>query len=278
MKKLAVAVTALALSACAAEPQQSTSSAAMGTLLPIPAPGGDWVVTQDWAADAAATPLSPYVGQPVALAADHAIDGAGRTCATPAYWRGQAPAAQVLGQPQQPEAGRDPAPRPVITVTCDGVAFAALVAQPDGSYLTRVNSWVLKLAPHAVETAAVMPPTTPAEPVPPPASSQPEPEAMAAPKTAPVMAPPPATPKHDPRTLVYLASYRTEAQARTGFKVLTKASAILAAQQPITQAVDLGAKGHWVRLYGMATNEAERSTICKQIGRRVDECGARNRE
>lgn len=92
----------------------------------------------------------------------------------------------------------------------------------------------------------------------------------------PVMAAAPAKP--DKRTIVYLASYKTQAGAQTGWKILAQASPILAKQKPVTQNVDLGAKGKFVRLYGMAADEAERATICKQVGKRVDECGARNRE
>ena len=94
--------------------------------------------------------------------------------------------------------------------------------------------------------------------------------------TETVKAPEPA--KHDPRTLVYLASYKTEAQAQAGFKALSKTSPILSKQKPVTQAVDLGKKGKWVRLYGMAADEGQRKAICAQVGKQVDECGARNRE
>jgi hypothetical protein len=98
-----------------------------------------------------------------------------------------------------------------------------------------------------------------------------EPVTAAAPAKPTVAAP-------DKRTVVYLASYKTEAGAQAGWKVLAKASPILAKQKPVTQNVDLGAKGKFVRLYGMAADEAERTAICKQVGKRVDECGARNRE
>lgn len=100
------------------------------------------------------------------------------------------------------------------------------------------------------------------------------------PKEAVAVAPPApaAAPAQDKRTIVYLASYKTDATAQKGWKILAKASPVLAKQQPVTRAVDLGAKGKFVRLYGMAADEAERATICKQLGKRVDECGARNRE
>lgn len=79
-------------------------------------------------------------------------------------------------------------------------------------------------------------------------------------------------------TLVYLASYPTEAKARAGWTRLAKASPILARQQPMLQPHDLGKKGKWLRLYALAADEAERGTLCKQLGKLVDECGARNRE
>jgi hypothetical protein len=79
-------------------------------------------------------------------------------------------------------------------------------------------------------------------------------------------------------TVVYLASYRSAHAAEAGWAVLAKASPILARQRPITMTVDLGRKGTWVRLYGMAADEAERSRLCSQLARRIDECGSRNRE
>ncbi len=79
-------------------------------------------------------------------------------------------------------------------------------------------------------------------------------------------------------TLVYLASYPSEAKARAGWKRLAKASPILARQEPVLQPHDLGKKGQWVRVYALAADEAERGMLCKQLGKLVDECGARNRE
>jgi hypothetical protein len=254
MKRLAVVLSALALAACAAEP--GTPVASQAAPQPATAPGGEWEVNQDWPAEAVGVLASPYLGQPVTLDAQRAVDAAGRLCKTPSYWLTTATAAEALGNPAQPQAARDATPRAVLTVTCDGQPFATLVNQPDGSWLTRANSWVLRIG----------------RPVPKPA-----PVVEMAPAPAPAPAPV-AAPRHDPRTLVYLASYKTEAHAKAGFKTLGKSSPILAKQQPVTQAVDLGKKGKWVRLYGMAASEAERAAICKQLGKQVDECGARNRE
>lgn len=139
---------------------------------------------------------------------------------------------------------------------------------------------VTPATPAAAPAAAPEPAPVAAAPPAPVQIAPPEP-APAPVVELPAPAPPPAVaakPAHDPRTLVYLASYKTEAHAKAGFKTLAKASPILAQQQPITHAVDLGKKGKWVRLYGMAANEGERAKLCKQLGKLVDECGARNRE
>ncbi|MGE5516168.1 MAG: hypothetical protein ACM31D_10145 [Bacteroidota bacterium] len=258
---LTVATVGLGLGACASDPETLTPATPQPQA--TQAPGGEWVVVDDYAAESVAALKSPYLGQPVVLDAARAVDAAGRLCKTPQYWESTAPADAALGHPAQPQAAHAPEPRRTIAITCDGAAFATLVAQPDGTWLTRQNAWVLKLDKPAAKPVAL----------------------TAAPEAAPAPAPEPAAaepakaaPKQDPRTLVYLASYKTEAQALSGFKTLGKASPILAKQQPTTRAVDLGKKGKWVRLYGLAANEAERATLCKQLGKQVDECGARNRE
>ncbi|HSV29998.1 MAG TPA: hypothetical protein VLL76_10580 [Candidatus Omnitrophota bacterium] len=142
---------------------------------------------------------------------------------------------------------------------------------------------VLLLGACAAEPEAPQVVAAPAEPVaeapPPPPAPAPAPEPVAAPAPAPEPAKAEApAPAPDKRTLVYLASYKTEATAMRGWKILAKASPVLAKQTPVTTKVDLGKKGKFVRLYGMAADEAERASICKQVGKRVDECGARNRE
>lgn len=265
MKRSTLALTALTLAlglgACATEPETAAPAAPQPRA--AQAPGGDWVVLDDYAAESVGALKSPYVGQPVVLEAGRAVDAAGRLCKTPAYWESLDAADVALGHPAQPQAAHDTTPRRTLSVTCDGAAFAVLVSQPDGSWLTRQNSWVLRLG----------------KPVPPPVPLAEAPR-TAEPLPAPAPAPEPvkAKPQQDPRTLVYLASYKSEAHAKAGFKTLSKASPILARQQPTTQAVDLGKKGKWVRLYALAANEGERATICKQLGKQVDECGARNRE
>lgn len=268
MKRLALAFAAASLAACAAPPESASPAAQPQAVQP---PAVSLEVIEDYAAEAVGALKSPYVGQPVVLEAERAIDPAGRLCKTPQYWESQTSAEIILNKPPQPQAAHDPTPRTALSVTCGNTPFLALVSQPDGSWLTRQGAWVLRVA------AAPAKPAAPALPLPLAEAPPPAPMTMPAPATTEtVKAPEPA--KHDPRTLVYLASYKTEAQAQAGFKALSKTSPILAKQKPVTQAVDLGKKGKWVRLYGMATDEGQRKAICAQVGKQVDECGARNRE
>ncbi|CAA7626034.1 conserved exported hypothetical protein [Magnetospirillum sp. LM-5] len=253
-----VALPLLFLAACA-----SQQSEPMVTKVAAMPPGGMWEVVGAAAVEPSPTPMaSPYLGQKMMLALDAAGDPAGRLCKTPVFQGWDASPATVLG-PTRGEATRSGAVRPVLEVMCDGQSFGSYVSQPDGSLMTRVNNWVLTLNRAA-------PP-----PAPPPVMLTPEPAPVAAPTPAPAPAPAPMLEK---RTLVYLASYKTEGSAQAGWKVLAKASPILAGQKPSTQSVDLGKKGKWVRLYAMASDEDERAKLCKQLGKLVDECGARNRE
>lgn len=259
MKRLVV-LSALALAACASEPETMTSSAPPPPpLKAASAPGGRWKVVDDYAATSVGVVQSPYRDRAVSLDADWAVDPQGRLCKTPAYTQREAPAATVLGATPQPQAATDPAPRPILSVTCDGKPFADFVGLPDGTWLTRADPWILKLA-KITEDA-------PPQPLAPMAMTAPPPAAAPAPEV-----------KTDPRILVYLASYRTEKIAHGGFARLAKTSPLIAKHQPVTQSVDLGRKGRWVRLYVIADDETERGQICKQIARSVDECGARNRE
>lgn len=263
MKRLALAFAAASLAACASAPEPEATARQPQPAQP---PAGPLEVVEDFAAEAVAVPKSPYLGQPVVLEAARAVDPAGRLCDTPQYWESQTSAEIILNRPQLPPAGQEQTPRTALSVTCGGAPFLALVSQPDGSWLTRQGAWVLRVATPPAKGPAPLPMAEAPAPAPEPA-------------TPPAKTTEPAAPaKPDPRTLVYLASYKTEAQAQTGFKTLAKTSSLLAKQQPITQAVDLGKKGKWVRLYGMAADETQRKAICAQVGKRVDECGARNRE
>lgn len=250
MIRFAAALFAAAFAAgCAGQPEAPPPAAA----IPAKAPGGHWRVTQAQAAAPMPTSESPYLGQVLALDDTAAGAPSGRFCDHPAYSGRTAPAADILGTAVRPAEARDAEPRPVTQVTCGDEDFGHYLHLADGALLTRVNDWVLRLEP----------------------APKPEPAPAAA---APAPVPPPVAKAPDPRRVVYLASYKTEKAALAGWAVLAKASPVLSGQEPVTRTVDLGKKGSWVRLYGMAADEAERALICKQVAGKVDECGARNRE
>lgn len=249
MNRFVIVCAALALSACAADPHPQTTAPAKRAVTP---PGGQWEVTETLAVEPTGGNAAPYLGQKLGLYDKSASDPAGRSCDNPVYMGWEASPASVVGS-----TAKGDEPRPVMEVTCKGEAFGTYVGMADGSLVTRVNTWLLTLNRVPAETAKAPEPVKMAEP------PKPEPAKMAEP---------------DKRTIVYLASYRTEKQAQAGWKVLAKKSPILAKQQPVFNAVDLPKKGTWVRLYGLASDEAERAAICKQVGKLVDECGSRLRE
>jgi hypothetical protein len=252
----------LLLAACAGQPSEP-----MVTKVPSTPPGGLWEVTAAMAIEPSSPAVaSPYLGQKMMLATEVAGDPTGRMCKNPLYQGWDSTPERVLGNAWRGGETRSDAVRPVLDVSCEGLPFGAYLPQPDGSLLSRVNNWVLTLN-RAPEPPKPVPP--PVVAVAPPVPLMPEPEPVK---------PLPAAPALEKRTLVYLASYKNENSAHKGWEQLARSSPILAAQKPMTQMIDLGKKGKWVRLYGMANDDAERTTLCKQLGKLVDECGARNRE
>lgn len=247
----------LVLAACADEPPRVTNDKHA-----VQPPGGTWEVTAAQAVEAPAKGASPYLGQRLRLAANEAGDAAGRRCSQPVYSGWNAGLAVVTGLGSEKDGGDQQVA--VMEVTCAGQPYGLYAGMPDGSLRTRVNSWLLTLT---------------RQPEPPPMAEMAKPaEPMKMAEPAKMAEPPKATPAIDPRALVYLASYRSEESARRGWTVLTKASPILARQSAILQTVTLKGKGEWVRLYGMAADAGERTAICKQVAKAVDECGSRRRE
>ncbi|MBR9973228.1 hypothetical protein [Magnetospirillum sulfuroxidans] len=260
---LCAASTVLALAACASEPQPMMTAQVKRAVTP---PGGQWEVTDATAIEPAGTDTSPYLGQKMALYEASAGDPAGRSCAKPVYMGWEGSAASVVGT----AAPAGDATSPVMEVTCDGQPFGTYVGLADGSLMTRINTWALTLKRVSAEAMVKTP-----EPAPMPMA---EPMKSDGPKTEKVMPEPAKAMEPNKGSIVYLASYKTEKSAHSGWKVLAKKSPILAKQQPVITPVDLGKKGKWIRLYGLAADETERGVICKQLGKLVDECGSRLRE
>lgn len=253
----AAALGLLILAACADEPPRVTTDKH-----PVQPPGGTWEVTAAQAVEAPAKGASPYLGQLVRLDVKEAGDPAGRRCSQPVYSGWNAGLAVVTGLGGAKDGGDQKVA--VMEVTCAGQPYGLYAGMADGTLRTRVNAWLLTLTrqPDPAPMAEAPKPVEPAKPAEPVKTAEPA-------KVLPAI---------DPRALVYLASYRSEASARKGWTVLTKTSPILAKQSPILQSVTLKGKGDWVRLYGMAADTGERTAICKQVARAVDECGSRRRE
>ena len=303
MNRLAILCAAMAsfsMTACASGPQAANSPPAKHVVTP---PGGVWEVTEATAIGPTASGQSPYLGQKLALYQASAGDPAGRSCSQPAYmgWQGRAAdvvgkvtSGDVVGKVTSGDVVGKAAPgdvmTPVMDISCDGQPFGTYVAMADGRLMTRVNDWVLSLRRLPVD--AMDKPAAPLSmpmpvPVPEPAKTEPVKSETLAPKAAPVAESPHKPEPSKPaqvnsasakRTMVYLASYKNEKTAQSGWQTLAKKSPLLAKQQPVINKVDLGTKGEWFRLYGQAADEAERQTICTQLDKMVDECGSRRRE
>jgi hypothetical protein len=244
------------LGGCAATPQPMDGAAHLGT----------WIVTDAFASGAVADAASAPRGQTVPMEASRAGDAAGRVCPSPRYVQDMAPLGSVIGA-VSPQGSRLAEQVRVLTVECAGRPFAVYAMMGDGVLLTRYGGWVLRLE-HGEKLAANPAPMM-AEPAPPPMALA----AMPAPMPAPAAAAPVAA-----KTMVYLASYKTEAWAKKGWGILAERSATLKASEPVTKSVDIKGKGKFVRLFAGARDEAGGKMICKELGKTIAECGAAGRQ
>lgn len=232
---------------------------------------GTWIVTDAFPAGKVADAKAAPKGQAVSMEAGRAGDAAGRLCLTPLYTRGQAPLSSVVGAEAAalPELGKANA---VLSVECGSQTFASYAMMADGSLLTRYGGWLLRLE-RGEKLAANPAPMMTAE-----ASAQPM--AMAAPPAIPaaMTAPAPEPAKVAPKTLVYLASYKTEAWAKKGWGILASGSPGLKAAEPVMKNVEIKGKGKFVRLFAGVGDDAAGKAVCKELRHQVAECGASGRE
>ncbi|OAN52397.1 hypothetical protein A6A04_00230 [Paramagnetospirillum marisnigri] len=242
----------LLLAACATEPGGMAASAPPDSI------AGTWIVTDAFPAGPVTDMASAPRGQRVRLDPDMAGDVAGRACPWPSYAESMGAAESVLGH------GGAATPQPILTVMCAGEAFARYAVQADGSLLTRFGAWLLRLE-HGEKLATNPAPMTP-EAVPMPLVAPPPPAATTPPA---VMAPP---------TLVYLASYRTEAWARKGWGILSGQAASLKGMEPVMRSVDIKGMGKFIRLFAPAQDGAQAKAICKELSKAIAECGAAGRD
>jgi hypothetical protein len=258
----------LALAACAAEPADqgmapvSSRPVSSPTAAASSGPWGKWVVTDVFAAGPGDTGAGRLVGQEVALDPAASTEVGGRTCTRPIFRNSVTSEADFLGSPARamefPALGRTVL---VTEITCGGTPFARYGHWRDGSMMTRVGPAVLRL-----ERAAAIKLRPVAAPV----------------SVEPVAPPPPVTPvphQHhaNPAPMgerqVYLASYLGDKAARKGWSILTAKSPTLAALQPETVAIDLGAKGKFLRLFAKGADDAQASAVCAELKVVLPGCG-----
>ena len=253
---------ALGLGACADQPDRA--------MVARPAPGGTWIVTDAFPAGPVRDAASAPRGQRVRLESDMAGDVAGRACPWPTYRDVMAPLGSVTGSDSA--AGMGETVR-VLEVDCAGQPYSRYAAMADGTLLTRHGPWLLRL--EAAERLAASPAPMEAEAprMAMPASSEP-----AKPESAPPAVAPPAPPAMAAKTLVYLASYKTEAWARKGWSILAADSATLKGLEPVMRRVEIKGKGTFVRLFAGAGDAAQAKMVCKELGKAIAECGAAGRE
>lgn len=250
----------LAASPALAAPAKDSPTAA--------APGGRWVVAAAYPAGAVRAGEKGPVGQVMMLGAT-ANDPAGRLCPQPVYRNGTASLEALLGgsRPSPAAEGLLPA-LPMVTVDCHGKLFVALARGRDGALLTRSGPWLLRLErSDKARTAKAVATRT-----------EPRPPAAAAPPAQPPFAldTAPGLPTKGAR-LVYLASYRSDANALRGWAVLKKRAAALSEAQPVTRSIDIPAKGTFVRLFAAVADDGLKSRICDAIKAEAADCGAGGR-
>lgn len=251
----------LALAACASGP------APLQTSLASPL-GGTWVVTDAFPAGPVMDSSSAPRGQMVRLDAGMAGDAAGRACPWPGYRDTTMPLGEALGAADH--AGVSSAMVGVLEVHCAGQPFTTYAVMPDGSLMTRYGPWLLRLE-HGEKLAANPAPMSPEAATPMPLTPPPAAEPAASPAAvAPAAA--------EPATLVYLASYKTEAWAKKGWGILAARSTGLKAATPVTRSVELKGKGTFIRLFASAKDVADGKRICKELGKNIAECGIPGRE
>jgi len=258
-----VLLGAVLLAGCASQPEE------VGMASP---PGGTWIITDAFPAGAVTDAASAPRGQLIRMDAAMAGDAAGRLCPWPSYRDTRAPLGTVVGG----SGGRVAEDTPVLEIDCAGQPFARYAVMGDGSLLGRHGPWLLRLE-HGEKLAANPAPMMPEPPMMslPPAAPEPPASPPVAKGESAVESSPAATVS---RTLVYLASYRTETWAKKGWSILAGRSASLKTLQPVTRGVEIKGKGKFVRLFAAARDAAEGKRVCQELGKTIAECGTAGRD
>lgn len=93
-------------------------------------------------------------------------------------------------------------------------------------------------------------------------------------------APPPAAEATSASTgthLVYLASFRTPAGAKRAWAEMQRRAPAMTGE-PVLRPVDLGRKGHFIRVFAQADDADHVARICGELGAASMECGIKGRE
>ncbi|PKU24672.1 hypothetical protein [Telmatospirillum siberiense] len=216
---------------------------------------GRWVVTEAYGSAQSGQRPRPPVGQRLELGEAVATDLDGRTCVAPSFRGDGASEAAFLGLDKSTaESLRQIRPR--LSVTCGPAAFGQYLAVRDGSLLAHVGGGTLRLARQA---------------------DAPAPEQSV--KESSAVEPPPARSEGDapsPRA-VYLASYRDQDTALTGWKELAKISPLLQKATPELTPVTLPGRGKFLRLWAKGLSDVDGAKLCKALIRMLPDCGARDR-
>lgn len=265
----------LLLAACVSEPSappppaaepQIPAAAEPAVAPPRPLAGeelrlwlGSWLVTEVYASAQSGQPSRPPNDQRLELAEAFATDPDGRTCAKPSFRADGASEADFLGL-NKSMTGSLRQIRPRLLVTCGTESFGSYLSVKDGSLLTRLGDKTLRLA------------HLPDGPVP------------GLSVTEPLAAAPPAVPSSQSvgdgggaARPVYLASYRDQATALSGWKELARVSPLLEKARPEMTKVTLPGKGTFLRLQATGLSDADGVTLCKALRRLLPDCGARDR-
>jgi len=271
MKRLSALFLASMLGACASStppntvpaaapaPQTNDSAPPVAAAMPsqpLRFPMGRWMVDQVYGADVGA-----YLGRPVQLSADLAMNPMGEICASPDYREMQQDSYAFLGGIEvtagKPADAAKPPLRPtnVLGVQCQGKPFLQLAQWSDGGILARVKGAILHL-----KAVQAPPPPAMVEAISPPVMSQPEP---LFPKT---------TPTQDER--VYLASYKSEASVDSAWRDMQAHSPLLrSAGRDVTLLIVPG-KGRFYRLFAKVADAETGRRLCRELGKEAADCGA----
>lgn len=216
---------------------------------------GPWTVVEVFASGPSRTTVPALTGQVVRLEPRDATDLLGRTCDSPGLTTVKTTRRDFFHYRTDKASGDGDQPVTVLRLSCGGQPFGDYAAWGRDGLLAWNQGYYLRLerGKRAVAEAVAAP-----------ASAAPAPAADHA-----VEAGPPAA--------LYLASYRSEASARIGWRDLAAQSPALAKLTPRMTPVALKGKGKFIRLFAEAP-AADFAGICRALKAQSPDCGASYRK